>query len=79
MCQDEFIYCCGDIVNGGLKENGGTGNQGIDCELATRSAFRDVQPEQQNEFDWTDLILNILRTPVPLPQIAPPFASPDGS
>lgn len=79
MCQEEYIYCCGDIVNAGLNDDGRVGNEGIDCELATQSAFKKVEPEQQNQPDWSDMILKILTYPHPLFRIPPPVTSPEGS
>lgn len=49
MCQDDFIYCCGGIVNEGVQDDGTAGNEGIDCELATRSPFREFLPEEQKK------------------------------
>lgn len=64
LCQDQYIYCCADIVGAGYRPGGeGSGNTGIDCELATRSAF--TVP------DWADRALNILLFPNPLFRIPP--------
>lgn len=79
MCQDKYIYCCEDIVNAGISEDGRAGNQGIECEQATPSAFKKAQPEQQNQPDWLDMILKVFTYPHPLFRIPPPVTSPEGS
>lgn len=79
MCQDKYIMCCEDIVNAGISEDGRAGNEGIECEDATFSAFKKVQPEQQNQPDWPDMIYKLFRYPHPLFRILPPVTSPEGS
>ena len=79
MCQDKYIMCCEDIVNAGISEDGRAGNEGIECEDATLSAFKAVQPEQQNQPDLLDMILKLFTYPHPLFRIPPPVTSPEGS
>lgn len=80
MCQDAYIFCCGDIKNGGIKEDGGPpGNEGMDCEGATRSEFKEALPTQQDQPDWVDTFLKIFLTPNPLFRIPAPVAAPEGS
>lgn len=79
MCQDQYIMCCEDIMNAGISDDGRPGTQGIECEDVPLSAFKKVQPEQQNQPDWLDMIWKLFTLPHPLFRIPPPVTSPEGS
>lgn len=79
FCQAENIFCCRDVENDGMKEaEHQPGNQGHDCEPATRSTFTEPLPEQSDQFDWPDAILKVFFYKNPLFQL-PPIGAPGES
>jgi hypothetical protein len=89
FCQDQYIYCCGDIKNDGYQEKGiGVKTEGFDCEPATRSTFTEVLPapqqqqqqqqqEEEDQIDWTHILESLLFLKHPLFQLPTPAEVPE--